>query len=346
MTIAREFPLVIDGHVDFITEMTGYQRAASGPGGLAAPASAEERPPRDFLTESTEGHVDLPRARRGGVGAIFASHWLRDSDAGEAALPTILSQMSQLLRLIDRSAGQLQLLRSVADLEACLRDDRLGLIMHFEGADPIRADLTELRVFYEAGLRSLGIVWSRPTVFGYGVMFRGPTPEDGLTEAGKALVRECNRLGILVDVSHLNVAGFWDVAAVCTGPFVATHSNAYGVSNHIRNLTDDQLKALAVHDGLTGINLGVGFIRPDREREPNTPIEMVIDHIDHIVKVVGDRHVAIGTDYDGAQPPDVLGNVTRLPVLLRALKARGYADDAIERICQGNFLRVLRQVWR
>ncbi len=346
MTTAPEFPLVIDGHVDFLTEMTGYQRAAGGAGGLAAPASPDERPPRDFLTESTEGHVDLPRARRGGIGAIFASHWLRDDDAGEAALPTVLSQMNQLLRLIDRSEGQLRLVRTTADLDACLRDDTLGLIMHFEGADPIRADLTELRVFYEAGLRSLGLVWSRPTVFGYGVMFRGPTPEDGLTDAGKELVRECNRLGILVDVSHLNVPGFWDVAAVCEGPFVATHSNAYSVAPHIRNLTDDQLKALAEHDGLTGINLGVGFIRPDRGRDPSIPIEMVVEHIDHIVKVVGDRHVAIGTDYDGARPPDVLGDVTKLPVLFRELKARGYGDDAMERICQGNFLRVLRQVWR
>jgi membrane dipeptidase len=346
MTTTREFPLVIDGHVDFLTEMTGYQRVASVPGGLNAPAAPEERPPRDFLTESDAGHVDLPRARRGGVGVIFASHWLRDSDAGAPALPTILTQMNQLLRLVDRAQGKLRLVRTYADLEACLSDGPLGLIMHFEGADPIRADLTELRVFYEAGLRSLGIVWSRPTVFGYGVMFRGETPAEGLTAAGKELVRECNRLGILVDVSHLNVPGFWDVAATCEGPFVATHSNAFSVSNHIRNLTDDQLKALADHDGLTGINLGVGFIRPDRGRDADVPIEMVIAHIDHIARVVGDRHVAIGTDFDGARPPDVLSDVTKLPLLLRALKAHGYGDDAIERICQGNWKRVLKQVWR
>ncbi len=341
----NEFPLILDGHEDFLTQMSGYQDAAGGQGLVAAP----ERPPRrrDFLAESSDGHVDLPRARKGGIGGAFASIWMRDEDAARDARGTAAAQIDDLLRTIDRSEGRLRLIRTVADLDACLAGAAFGAILHFEGADQISEDLRELRWYYEAGLRSLGITWSRSTVFGHGVpSARARPPETGLTEAGKNLVAECNRLGIVIDVSHLNEAGFWDVAAVSTKPFIATHSDAFAISPHVRNLKDEQIRAIAKAGGCIGINLANSFIRPDRGRDGSTSLEMVAAHVDHIVGLVGDAHVAIGTDFDGTDVPDVLADATRLPLLLRELQRRGYGDDALERITHGNFARVLREVWR
>ncbi len=337
-----EFPLILDGHEDFLTQMSGYLNL---PGGGAMSESAPRR--RDFLDESDDGHVDLPRARKGGIGGAFASIWMRDADAERDARATAASEIDDLLRTVDRADGQVRLVRTTDDLRRCLAGEAFGAILHFEGADPISPDLRELRMYYEAGLRSLGIVWSRSTAFGHGVSLRGDgsIPETGLTEAGRNLVAECNRLGILIDVSHLNVAGFWDVVETCKRPFVATHSDAFAVAAHPRNLNDEQLRALAAAGGCTGINLANSFIRPDRSRDRSTTLEMVVAHIDHIVRLVGDEHVAIGTDFDGTEVPEVLSDATRLPLLLRELKRRGYSDDSIERITHGNFLRVLEQVW-
>lgn len=345
----NEFPLILDGHEDFLTQMSGYQDVAGGQGLVDAPERTPRR--RDFLAESSDGHVDLPRARKGGIGGAFASIWMRDEDAARDARGTAAVQIDDLLRTIDRSAGQLRLVRSAADLDACFAGETFGAILHFEGADQISEDLRELRMYYEAGLRSLGITWSRSTVFGHGVRSaRAQPPETGLTAAGKNLVAECNRLGIVVDVSHLNEAGFWDVAAVSTKPFIATHSDAFAISPHVRNLKDEQIMAIARAGGCIGINLANSFIRPDRGRDTSisrsTSLEMVAAHVDHIVGLVGDAHVAIGTDFDGTDVPDVLADATHLPLLLRELKRREYGDDALERITHGNFARVLREVWR
>lgn len=339
----REFPKVIDGHEDFLTQMRRPPDQPSAGGAV--------RQGRDFLSESSEGHVDVPRARRGGIGAAFASIFLNDEQARSDAVGFAMREMDDLFRIADRSEGQVRIIGTVAELETCLEADAFGTIVHFEGADPIGADLAELRVFYEAGLRSLGIVWSRSTIFGHGVAIRDDgtsrLANDGLTELGKQLVRECNQLGILVDVSHLNVPGFWDVVSTCSKPFVATHSNAFAIAPHPRNLNDEQLRTLAEHDGCTGINFYTGFLRPDRGQNADTSLDQVLAHIDHIKRLVGARHVAIGSDYDGASPlPAAVDDASKLPVLLRALEERGYTETEIEGICQGNFLRVLRQVWK
>jgi len=337
------FPKVIDGHEDFLRQMR--RRAKQATDGRTPP------PKRDFLIESSEGHVDAPRARRGGIGAAFASIFLNDEQAGADAIGFAMRELDDLFRLSDRSEGHVRIIRTVPELELCLGDDAFGTIVHFEGADPIGPDLTELRVFYEAGLRSLGIVWSRSTIFGHGVAISDDgasrLPYEGLTEVGRQLVRECNQMGILVDVSHLNVPGFWDLVEVCEKPFVATHSNALAVAGHPRNLNDDQLRALAEHDGCAGLNFYTGFLRPDRAQNPDTSLDQMLAHIDHIKRRVGARHVAIGSDYDGASPlPADADDASKLPALLHALETHGYTDAEIEGICQGNFLRVLRQVWK
>src|SRR5690606_27946292 len=150
-------------------------------------------------------------------------------------------------------AGRVRICRSVADVRACMQQGALAAVLHVEGAEAIDADLYMLDVLHLAGLRSLGPVWSRPDVFGLGVPFRFPASPDigpGLTEAGRALVRACNRLRILIDLSHLNEAGFWDVARLSDAPLVATHSNAHALCAASRNLTDRQLDAIRESGGV------------------------------------------------------------------------------------------------
>jgi membrane dipeptidase len=322
----RDFPPVLDGHEDFIT---------------AAP-----RQGRDFLEESERGHVDWPRAQRGGLGGTFVSLYLSDERAEQNPVGYAIQEIHDYLRICDRSEGQVRVVRTTAELDRALDDGAFAGILHFEGADPISHSLKELRVFYEAGLRSLGVVWSRPTIFGYGVRFKGAQPPAGLTEAGQELVRECNRLGVLLDVSHLNPPGFWDLHRATERPFVATHSCVKALSPHVRNLDDDQIRAIADKDGTIGINFANSFLRPDMRRDPDTPLSLVLAHFEHIIDLVGDRHVSIGSDYDGTDVPLALRDAAHLPALMRGFQQRGWSDERIERIANGNFRRVLGAVWR
>ena len=324
--ISREFPPVLDGHEDFLTAMP--------------------RQKRDFLTESADGHVDWPRAQKGGLGGAFVSIYLNDRKAEQNAVGYAMAELNDYLRIADRSAGEVRVVRTTAELDRALADGAFAGILHFEGADPISRSLKELRVFYEAGLRSIGLVWSRSTVFAEGVRFEGRQPTTGLTEAGFELVAECARLGIVLDVSHLSPEGFWDLVRVTERPFIATHSCVKAISPHVRNLDDDQIRAIAEKDGTIGINFATSFLRPDMQRNDDVPLDLVLRHFEHIIGLVGDRHVSVGSDYDGTDVPRDLRDAAHLPALFRAFERRGWSDDRIERVANGNFRRVLRAVWR
>ncbi|MCS6800350.1 MAG: dipeptidase [Chloroflexota bacterium] len=321
-----ELPPILDGHEDFL--------------------SALPRQQRDFLSESERGHVDLPRAKRGGLAAAFAAVFLTTEQAEQNATGYAIKQIDDLYRLIERSDGRMRLVRTIADLDRARADGTFGAILHFEGAEPIAPSLKELRLFYEAGLRSIGLAWSRPNAFASGVAFRDPQPTSGLTEAGYALISECQKLGIVLDVSHLNPAGFWDLARAVEGPFLASHSNAKAISPHPRNLDDDQIRAIADHDGTIGITFFVAYLRPDCAANPDTSLDIVMAHFEHIIALVGDRHVSIGSDFDGAVVPNALKDASCLPRLLEEFQRRGWSDERIERVCFGNLRRVLASVWR
>jgi membrane dipeptidase len=181
------------------------------------------------------------------------------------------------------------------------------------------------------------------------VPFRFPSSPDtggGLTDAGRELVRACNRLGILVDLSHLNEAGFWDVAGLSSAPLVATHSNAHALCAASRNLTDAQLDAIRDSGGVAGVNFAITFLREDGLLVPDTPITEIVRHIDYFAERMGIDHVAFGSDFDGAEVPAELGGAAGLPKLVTALRDAGYGDDAVAKITHGNWLRVLRDTWR
>jgi membrane dipeptidase len=264
------------------------------------------------------------------------------------ALQATMAMVAGLLRLEAVSAGQIKIVRTVDELDACLETGVLAAILHFEGAEAIDADLNSLEVFYRLGLRSLGIVWSRPNAFGHGVPFlRGHSPDigPGLTDAGKALVRACNQLGIMIDVSHLNEKGFWDVARITEAPIVATHSCAYALCPVPRNLTDRQLDAIRESDGMVGVNFSVNFLCEDDDEDRDT-LEPLIRHVDYLVDRLGIDRVGLGSDFDGTRIPAGIGDVTGLPGLIAALRERGYDEQSLMKLTNANWRRVLEHTWR
>jgi membrane dipeptidase len=238
--------------------------------------------------------------------------------------------------------------RTTSELATCLREGVLASILHFEGAEPIDPNLDALEVFYQAGLRSLGLVWSRPNAFAHGVPFMFPHSPDtgpGLTDAGKALVRACNRLGIMLDLSHLNEQGFWDVAALSDAPLVATHSNVHALCPSTRNLTDNQLAAIKESQGIVGLNFAVSMLREDGHNDLDTPLEVMVRHIDYLVEHLGIDCVGFGSDFDGSKISHALGDVTGLPKLIAALAQHGYDEASLRKITHENWLRVLSKTW-
>ena len=339
----REFPPVFDGHEDFITAIKPRGNVFGPRGG------------RDFLAdgaESTEteaekrGHVDLPRAMRGGLGGCFTSIYLSNERAEFNALGYAMDEMNDVFRISDRSEGHFRICRTVSDIRKAWAEDAFASVFMFEGADPISWSLKELRVFYEAGLRCVAPTWSRSTIFAHGVAFGGHLPQTGLTDLGRELVHACNRLGIILDVSHINPAGFWDMIRESSDPIVATHSSVKAISPHVRNLDDEQIKALADKGGTMGINFANIFLRPDMQPNNDTPLDVVVSHFEHIINLVGEDHVSFGSDFDGTDIPEFIKDAEGLHHILRELQRRGLSEAAMEKVCNGNFLRVAEAVWK
>jgi membrane dipeptidase len=221
-------------------------------------------------------------------------------------------------------------------------------VLHLEGAEAIDPGLAALDLWYAAGLRSLGPVWSRTNAFAAGVPFISPSSPDtgpGLTDAGRALARRCAELGILVDVSHLNEAGFWDLAALDLGPLVASHSAVHALCPASRNLTDPQLDAIGESGGLVGVVFACPFLRADFADDPDTPIELIATHARYIADRIGVEHVALGSDFDGATIPAAVGDVAGMPRVLDALGRAGFNERELEAIAWLNWRRVLGAWW-
>ncbi|HEY7418128.1 MAG TPA: dipeptidase, partial [Ktedonobacteraceae bacterium] len=261
-----------------------------------------------------------------------------------------LSVAAFLFRLERESAGQVKVVRTVDEITNCFQKGTLAVVLHFEGAEAIDPPLDALEVFYQAGLRSLGPVWSRPNAFGHGVPFKFPHSPDtgpGLTEAGRKLVRTCNRLGIMLDLAHINEQGFRDVAHLSEAPLVVTHSAAYTLCRSTRNLTDQQLDAIKASEGIVGLNFEVCNLREDANDDPDTPLDVMIRHIDYLVEHLGIDGVGFGSDFDGGiTPAKEIGDVSGLPKLITALREHGYDDAALRKLTHENWLRVLRKTWR
>ena len=348
---------VIDGHNDILSR--GYRD--------------EEY---NFVTGTKAGHLNLEGALASGFAGGFFAIYIPSTAADEGrkrsfgdnlytpgAIPlgraqrAALDMFSRLRRYVEESQGRLVLARRPEDLKDAVASHRtpanagtstprVAAVCHMEGAEAIDSRLRALDLYYEAGLRSLGLVWSRTNRFATGVPFgfnRSPDIGPGLTRAGRELVARCNRLGIIVDLSHLNAGGFWDVAKYSKAPLVASHSNAWSLCKSTRNLTDEQLAAIRDSDGLVGINFGVPFLREDGGRREDTPISLIADHLEYIADRIGIDRVGFGSDFDGVLIPKELGGVRGLPVLIGHLRERGWSAGEVEKIAHRNWIRVFRQ---
>ena len=321
-----------------------------------------------WLTGEGKGHLDLPRMKAGGFAGGFFAIYIPSPQAQDSidftelmenppyalplsplikddeALPVAMAMAGHLLWMQRSSSGAFKICRTVRDVRDCLASGVIAGLMHMEGAEAIGADLDALYTFHAMGLRSIGPVWSRPTIFGHGVPFAFPGNPDtgpGLTDAGKRLVRACNELKVMIDLSHLNEAGFNDVARLSDAPLVATHSNAYAVTPTTRNLTDRQLAVIKASGGLVGLNFATSFLRRDGKQSADMGWEDVLAHLDHLITHLGEDHVGIGSDFDGATVPKGITDVTGLPALQQAMLDHGYGAALLRKLCSENWLALL-----
>jgi membrane dipeptidase len=338
---------VIDGHNDALTRDDHAQLARG----------------RD------SGHLDVPKMRAGGIrAALFAVFTPSEGEREKVVARTDGVIEFEYARPVDHARaagdaaaaagrlfalerdGHLRVARRIEDVdEACEGDGAPVAILHIEGAEAIDPELEALDFWYAAGLRSVGPVWSRANAFAYGVPFVHPSSPDigpGLSDAGRALVRRCAELGILIDLSHLNEAGFWDVAELEAGPLVATHSGAHALCEASRNLTDAQLDAIAASGGLVGIVFACAFLRPDFSEDADTPIELIARHARYVADRIGVEHVALGSDFDGAPIPAELGDAAGMPKVLVSLEQAGFSSEEVEAIAWRNWRRVLAEWWK
>lgn len=323
-----------------------------------------ESPEDDFLLGSTRGHIDLPRARSGGLAggffAMFPPVPGKSVDIGgsvsdiplppalerEEALQATLDMASIMFRIERAAPDRFAVCRSAGDIRSAMQRGAIAAVFHIEGAEAIDAELTTLDVLYAAGLRSLGPVWSRPNIFGEGVPFRfnsSPDTGPGLTDAGKALVKTCNRLRVLIDLSHLNEKGFRDVAALSDAPLVATHSNVHAICPHARNLTDWQLGAIAETRGMVGLNFAPGFLRTDGRMTSDTSLDIMVRHVDALLEALGEDGVGLGSDFDGAVVPAAIRDCAGLPRLIDAFRQHGYGEKLIEKIAWRNWVGMIEK---
>ena len=355
---------IFDGHNDSVQRIREYR-----PDGI------------DFLARATDGgaldpgwpipsHLDLPRAMDGGlVGGLFAMFVrpehppVNDLTVTKSGYEVRLAEpldpayarrqtwemLTALQRLRARAGGRIGIATTVNEIESLARAGSFAIVVHMEGADGIDADLSELEKLYRSGLRSLGPVWSRPNIFGHGVPFAWPRSPDtgpGLTAAGNDLVTACNRLGIMIDLSHLNEKGFWDVARLSTAPLAATHSCAHSICPSARNLTDRQLDAIRESDGIVGVNFSVSDVRPDAQDNADTPLHMLTRQFHYLVDRIGIDCVAIGSDFDGATIPAAIKDASGLPILIAGLRASGFDEGSLQKLAFENWMRVFRLTWR
>ncbi|GAA0646189.1 dipeptidase [Salarchaeum japonicum] len=335
--------MTIDGHTDVLLQCV----------------DADD--PVAALRARESGHLDLERARHAGLDAAFFAAFppspempdpVVDDDsyrypfAPTPDFETARDSVHRMLSLLHRAAHELDglhLVTAPGDLDR----NGLGAIPHLEGAEAVRPDRSNLDFLYAAGLRSLGPVWSRPNEFGHGVPFQYPSTTDtgdGLTDAGRRLVRACDDRGILVDGAHMNAATLADTLAELDAPMAVTHTAAHAVSPHSRNLTDDQLRAVADEGGVIGLTFGASSYADQPDPDAGASVHDIAAHAAHIADAVGVEHVALGSDFDGARLVDELDDVTDLPVLADALRDAGFSETDLEKILGGNWERLLRRV--
>lgn len=316
-----------------------------------------------------DGHTDIPRdvylrkskmeenpffknhyfqLKNSGVNIVFANIFTKGSE--ENHLIEGLLEVENILRIAEESNGVV-IIKNIEDLEYVLKNNKLGMILSLEGFEPLCGHIELLDVYYRLGIRAAMLTWNAKNPFASG----NDEETGGLTKLGYLAIKKMNELGILVDVSHLNEEGFWDIIKANKNLTIASHSNARALFNHPRNLTDEQIKAIANSGGVIGVNSyfskvdenNPGMVRT-KDDETET-IHDVIKHIEYMVGLVGYDHVALGLDFNmylGDFGVKGLESTEQIPNLIKLLLERGHSIENVRKIAGENWLKVLREVLR
>ena len=334
----------------------------------------------DLRQNQAELQTDLPRLRQGGVGAQFWSVYVPNSlDKSGAALETTLEQVDLVRRMIARYPDALELASTADDVERIRASGKIASLMGIEGGYSIEGSLAALRMFHALGVRYMTLTHS--DTIPWADSATDAPQHGGLTAFGEEVVREMNRIGMLVDVSHVSVETMDDVLRVSTAPIIASHSSAYALAQHPRNVPDEILRRVAQNRGVVMVNFASGFIvaeaarksldffqvRRELEAKYSDPAELdkaleewrkaqdmprgtvrdVVDHVEHIARVAGVDHVGLGSDFDGIRVlPEQLDDVSCYPYITQELLDRGWSERDIRKVLGENALRVLREAER
>jgi len=342
-------------------------------------------PKFDLAIRHPDGNIDIPRMREGGLDAIFFSIWISSKILGPEAVKKALDQIDAVRETVRKNPNDLLLATSAADIREAKKQHKIAVLMGVEGGHMMGNDLSVLRTFAALGVRYMTLThmdnneWADSST--------DKPAHNGLTDFGKDVIREMNRLGIIVDISHVSDKTFYDALETSKAPVFASHSSCRALCVAPRNMTDDMIRDLAKHGGVIQINYHVGFLsqefrdyekaHPEAEKEihdevdkrcgnneacklttgdqvvrefmnagklPKVDWTVIVDHIDHTVKLVGADHVGLGSDFDGAVMPLGMQDATHLPQITDALLKKGYSESDIRKILGENTLRVLSQV--
>jgi membrane dipeptidase len=361
--------IVIDTHSDTTSRMLDD-----------ASTWAHWSPGFDISRRNPDGHMDLPRMREGGLKAQFFAIYVAKEYAQGGAARRALDMIDVVYRMLDRYPDQVELARTASEIRRIAGDKKIAALMGIEGGHAIEDSLGALRMFYRVGVRYMTLTHTNTNDF---CDSSGDAPRwHGLNELGRQVVREMNRIGMMVDVSHISDEAFYAVVKTSTAPVIASHSSCRALCSHPRNMTDDMIRALAQNGGVIQINFNSGFLDEaylqateaatkrlkaaaqtkyqddpkalaaelkridDTPREiPHPALSKLIDHIDHAVKLVGADHVGLGSDFDGVPSlPQGLEDCSKLPSITFELMKRGYSDEDLLKILGGNTLRVMEAV--
>ena len=332
-----------------------------------------------FTEEHTTGHIDLPRMRKGGLNALFFSIYMSGTVTGPKAVNDALERIAAVHKLAQDLPDQVALCTTAEEVRQAHKAGKIAGLMGMEGGHMINNSLAVLRMYARLGVRYLTLTHSVNTDWADS---SGDQPKhDGLTDFGKQVVRELNRLGVMVDVSHVADKTFWDALEVSQAPIIASHSSCRAISGHARNMTDDMIKAMAARGGVIQINYLDSYLdqalfeygqkaqalrrelmqkypgpeNAAKRREemarvfgpaPKASWEKIVEHIDHAVKLAGIDHVGLGSDFDGGPMPVGMEDVTHLPKITEALLRKGYKEEDVRKILGGNTLRLMAEVER
>lgn len=284
-------------------------------------------------------HIDLSRLKQYDSFVQFFAAFISPKHAKMGALCRAIDIIDRLYREIEVNKNDIMICRNYNDIMKATQRKKVAAVLTIEGGDALEGSISALRMLYELGVRAITLTWNHRNQIADGVA--DASTGGGLTPFGKEVVKEMNRLGMLVDVSHLSETGFWDVINTTTTTIIASHSNSKKICDHRRNLTDEQLLALKKNGGVTGINLCPEFIYS----EGKATMKHVLGHIEHIVALTGEDTLGLGADYDGIdETPQGLEGVQCINDLLNELLKLNYSETLVNKIAGENFLRVIKGV--